>query len=913
MNPGRWALSAQRRRSADLEARHRRSSFRRAVAAFLLFAGVLAVASVSAAEPRSVAAGPVAPTQWPNSFLAAPQIEGWPNALRIFGGDPYQTSLAAALVMRGQGDFPFGTSDPSSGGVQSLGEATGWWGLGVCPKAVIVVAGDSIADALAASALSDSTGRSTEPFLERTAAADPLFDPPGGFARVDTYAAPILLTPSARSGATALAVSARLAAQDLRSGGCNTARQAIIVGGPSAVAPEIEAELVSIGYTEVFRVWGGNRYGTAVAVAAALGTGEVRPGVTSCADASTSDGKVTMGFWANSVVEWRPAPDECRLLNHAVVLTDGVDGIDALASGWWTSYWQVPVLLHNGTAELPVETAAALSLLPIENIIVLGGQQRVPSAVVTEAARLARANTIRVSGPDRYATSVEMAKQFGGWWPTGNSGGFAGAMLCIAGSAGNGTSARGSAEMLSAGPWCGAATSAIDRGAPARMLPPVNIPQPALVAAAGNEMRRRPTRDAVPIVLVPAGDDRLPEVVATFLEDAFAAPENCTVQSGAVQYAEALARRACPLPGFAVAFGNSSAITPEVLGEVSSALSGGAISPKLDSAILVGAQTPDPYSPFGVQSAPAIDFGVGAFVTTQSMAPVYFDRQVENLKLCIPRSAYSGARWLVVEANGTAAILEIPAQQWYLTDADGTPRSAGKGAPACMTIGPPEALTAPVLARSVGPSGTASDSLMLVVDTRRRLALTRPIDVVEPSTVGTPSETDPAQGGDTRFLFQNSSATGQVLLGERTETIISSNIVLRLYRGSAAPGADADGAVADTFTANWEIRTESGTLKGTAQGEAILENGVWHFRGVTVLRSGSFAQKVFGSPAPAVSDEGPRPIRPIGVPIEPLRVGTSDAYGAGGFSATLKVNSPGTADDTLSWRPEAYINTLTAP
>ena len=896
-----------------LPAQPRHSKIRGATAALLLFAGVLAAASAGAAEPTAVAAGPVAPTQWPSSFLAAPQIEGWPNALRISGSDRYQTSLAAALVLRGQGGFPFETPDPSSGGVRSLSEAKGWWGLGVCPKAIIVVAGDSPADALAAAALSDSTGRSTEPYLRRSSAADPLFDPPGGFARVDTFAAPILLTPSARTGATALAVSVRLAAQDLRSGGCNTARQAIIVGGSAAVAPEVETELVSIGYTEVFRVGGANRFGTAAAVATALGTAPVPQGATGCADPSAADGTATMGFWANSVVEWRENPEECRLLGRTVVLTDGIDGIDAIAAGWWTSYWQVPVLLHNGTDELPMETATALSLLDVENIVVLGGLERLSQPAVRAAARLARANTIRVAGADRYATSVVMAEHFGGWWPTGSGHDFASSMLCLVASSDSGRQQRGWADALGAGPWCGAATGATSRGTPARMLPPVDVSQPAAVSRLESEMPQRPTRDAVPMLLVPAGANRLPDSVAAFLLDAFAAPELCESQTEPVAYAKALANGVCPVPGFAVAFGGDSVITDSLLGEVSAALSGNLIGETRIAPVLVGAQTPDPFSPYGVQATPGVEFGVGAFATTMAMTPIFYSDDSVGVQVCMPRGSYASSRWIVAEATDTSSVVELPKQRWYLGDADGIARSGGRGAPACVGIGPVESLAAPLLARGVGPSGAASDSLMLVADTGRRFALTGPIDANEPSTIGTPSELDPPEGGHTRWLFQTGAVTDRAMLGTRAESIVDTRIVLHLYRGTAVPASSTPNGVPDTFTATWQIRTERGTLIGSAQGEAILSAGVWHLRGATVLMSGTWASLVYGPPSPAVSDEGPPPVREAGVPFDPLRTGTSDAYGAGGFTATLTVNSSGTADDKLSWRPEAFVNTRPPP
>ena len=581
------------------------------MAAFVLAAVLLAGVPVIAAEPVAVGAGPVAPSQWPNSHLAAPQVEGWPNALRIFGADRYQTSLAGALTTRGTGGFPFDTADASSIGASGLPAAGDWWGLGMCPKSIVIVAGDSPADAISAAALSDPTGGSSEPFLRRVAAADPLFDPPGGFARVDTFAAPILLTPSARSGARALELPVRLAAQDMRSGGCNAARQAIIVGGIEAVPVEVEAELVSVGYTEVFRVSGDSRYGTAAAVANALGTAPVPDTADGCADPSAADGTAAMAFWANSVVEWRPDSAECRLLGRTVVLADGVDGIDAIAAGWWTSFWQVPVLLHDGSDRLPTETALALSLLDIEHILVLGGPSRLSQSVVDTAARLAGAEAMRVGGPNRYATSIEMAKHLGGWWPGASGAEFQASLLCLAGSSGTGRRARGWPDALGAGAWCGAASgAAANPGTPRRMLSPVTIREPAMVgtspgAAPGANAEAaapRPARDAVPVILVPIGAQRLPPSVEQFLLDAFAAPGSCAAFVGggatgssadSAAYATALARGTCPMPGFAVAFGGASSISPRLLGDVSAILSGRLTLAEEPTVALIGAETPD--------------------------------------------------------------------------------------------------------------------------------------------------------------------------------------------------------------------------------------------------------------------------------------------------------------------------------
>ena len=912
MTSGRWALSTQRSAGGAAAACRSRQRLRRAGAALVLVAGVIgATVGSAAAEPRSVPAGSVAPLQWPNSFLASPRIEGWPNALRIYGADQYQTSLAAALTLRGSGSFPFDSPHASPDASRNLSEASGWWGLDTCPKAVIVAAGDSPADALAAAALSDPTGNSSEPYLQRTAAADPLFDPPGGFARVDTFAAPILLTPSSREDATSLAVPVRLAAQDLRSGGCNTARQAIIVGGPAAIPPHIESELVSIGFAEVFRVGGVNRFGTAAAVAAALGTSPVPDDADRCADPDASDGTALLSYWSNSVIEWRDNAEECRLLGRTVALADGVAGVDALAAGWWTSFWQVPVLLHDGTDELPAETARALTLMEIDHIVVLGGLDRLPQPAVQAAARLAQAETIRVAGDDRFETSLRMAEHLGGWWPSGSGADFAGSVLCLASSSGEGDDPRGWADALIAGPWCGAATAATNRGAPRRMLPPVNVSHPAVVTEAGEELRRRPTRQATPVVLVPTAADRLPDSVASFLLDAFAAPPGCAANTEPAAYAAALQRGACPLPGFAVAFGAEEQLHAGLLGEVSAALSGDMAVSRNDAPLLVGAETPDELSVLGVQAAPGVPVGVGAFATTLGLAPVFHVTGGPGVQVCLPRGTYVNARWLVMEGATVAETVDVPARGWNRADADATARSAGAGSPACVRVAASRTPVSQLLARSVGPSGNTSDTVLLLEEADRRFALDEPIRATLPSVVGAPGDSDTADGGLTRWLFVDGASGVSASLGTEEEPIVSARIVVRLERGVAAGVPAPLARVADTFIAEWSIITERGTVGGTARGEGLLRDGVWHLRGATVLSTGSWVNTRYGSAPPAPSGDTLPSRQPDWASFDPLRVGTLEAYGAGGFWANLVVNAPGPDDDTLLWQPEAFINVPT--
>ena len=67
-------------------------------------------------------------------------------------------------------------------------------------------------------------------------------------------------------------------------------------------------------------------------------------------------------------------PMNANFWGKTVVLADGLAGVDALAAGWWTSYWQTPIVLHNGTDSLPLVTRNALLTTSIENVIILEGQ-----------------------------------------------------------------------------------------------------------------------------------------------------------------------------------------------------------------------------------------------------------------------------------------------------------------------------------------------------------------------------------------------------------------------------------------------------------------------------------------------------------------------------------------------------------
>ena len=877
--------------------------------------------------------GPVPPSQWPQSYLAAPQLEGWPNAVRMWGPDRHQTALAVSLTLRGNGGYPFDTADATSGGGRSLAAANGWWGLGLCPRSIIVVASDVPADALTAASLSDPTGRSSEPYLRRVAASDPLFDPIGGFARVDTFAAPILLTESTRAGADSLNHAARLAAHDLRNGGCNTARQAIIVGGPAAVPTQVEQELVSIGYGEVFRVSGQTRYGTAAAVAQSLGTRSIPRSVMGCRDSSASDGDAVPAFYANSVVEWRGRASKCELLGRTVVLAVG---LDALAAGWWTSFWQVPVLLHDGSSELPVETAVALSLLDVENLIVLGDTARVPEAVADLAAQIAGADMRRVAGADRYATSVEMAKIFGGWWPTPLGEHFARSSVCLVALSDESQRARGWPDALGAGAFCGAASAPAPADRPyvaERLVGPLDADEPGAVAwarrpaaAADSTAVPRPKHAAVPMLLVPAGANELPASVEKFLRDVFSVRRSCALAVGGIApdgsgardggaYAAAVNSGQCLAPGLALAFGGEAVITAEVLAQVSSLVSG-RLAPDIEpeQPLAVGAYARHHANPDRVEKAPDAKRGMGAFATRLPFDGTVFHRAddsgpigvtgsreaaaagapaVPHDWLCLPRGTYADARWLVAETSPDhAPTLEadLTALGWYLSDADGVQRTPRPASPGCLATSLPEGRS--TYLRAVGPQGRASLPVAVAADAYRRLWLSDAIEAVDPVSGGVPSDEPPSTGGITRLAFRNRDPGVYAHLPPRRRQATEAFVSAEVARGSG------DGAPS-TFSALWSVETAAGNVAGIAEGEARFVAGRWELRGMSVAQSGSWVRSLYGS----------LPEAPSGIATGAAVAGLADgSYGAGGFMATIAVNDPGSDDDTITWRVDAFIN-----
>ena len=766
-----------------------------------VIAAALALGLVAGPSAGAGADDAVPPSQWPATSTLSARLEGWPNAVRYSGNDRFQTNLAVTLGLRGRGDFPFDTPDRSSGGAVALSTANDWWGAGTCPRAVIVVTGDNPADSLGASALSDPTHQSLEPLLQRTAAADPLFDPIGGVARVDTDSAPILITASARSGAVSLSPATRIAANDLRRGGCTLARQAIVVGGTSAVPAGVDAELLSLGYREVFRVAGVDRYDTAARIAQSLGTAPAPNGDLTCADPDTTDGSTRQPFYANAVVELRESATSCRLLSRTVVLADGVTGADALAAGWWTSFWQVPVLLHDGDDSLPQATVDALLTMAVSNIIVLGGTARISAEVATEAKNLAGATElVRLAGSDRYDTSVQMAQRLGGWWPTGNAADFDSSMVCLAASGGNGVAATGWPDALGAGPFCGAISGAASNpGVPARALPAPSGASPTASAA----VSRQPAHDAVPILLVPTGSRSLPSSVATLLTGAFPSTGQWCNSS--------LAQAACSWPGFAIGFGGDAALAPALVAAASLIVGGGS-----------GQLGPVPPTE---AAAP--------FFTDLDMAPVFDQTPSGSARVCALRGTYTDARWLAVYSDtlGQRALdaIDIMMRARYLTDADAVGRTPFTGSPVCTRFAP----AAAVSARFVGLSGRVALLHVFDATAANRFTLGAPFAPGVPtSTSGSASDVTVADGSATALTF-DTGAAGSATSRSSSAAISSSSLSVTLQRPTGGLGPV-------TFTGSWAVVTSAGTVTGTAGGEALLIGNSWQLRGHSVFTGGTW-------------------------------------------------------------------------
>ena len=99
-----------------------------------------------------------------------------------------------------------------------------------------------------------------------------------------------------------------------------------------------------------------------------------------------------------------------------VIVANGLNYPDALSAGALGAKWKAPLLLTQPGA-LPAATQAEIARLKPSKIVVVGGTGAVSAGVLNTLKGLA-ANVIRVSGADRYSTSIAIAQA---GWPAGTA------------------------------------------------------------------------------------------------------------------------------------------------------------------------------------------------------------------------------------------------------------------------------------------------------------------------------------------------------------------------------------------------------------------------------------------------------------------------------------------------------------
>ncbi len=153
------------------------------------------------------------------------------------------------------------------------------------------------------------------------------------------------------------------------------ATTAHVLGGEGALSPQVEADLRAAGITTIERIAGADRYTTARKVAE-----EVTGGTATTA-------YLTEGA---NVVATRGWPDALS-----------VSGLAA---------WQGRPILLTLRDRLPEATASTIRDMGITEVVIVGGEGAVGPAVV-DALDALNVSVERVSGPDRFATSVAIAKR----------------------------------------------------------------------------------------------------------------------------------------------------------------------------------------------------------------------------------------------------------------------------------------------------------------------------------------------------------------------------------------------------------------------------------------------------------------------------------------------------------------------
>ncbi|HAS09439.1 MAG TPA: hypothetical protein DCS55_02800, partial [Acidimicrobiaceae bacterium] len=366
------------------------------------------------------------------------------------------------------------------------------------------------------------------------------------------------------------------------------------------------------------------------------------------------------------------------------------------------------------------------------------------------------------AGADRYATSVAMAETFGGWFATGDGGDHDASMVCLAASSGGGAASVGWPDALGAGPWCAAAGGlATATPAPARGLPPVSGPHPRTTRAG------TPSHDAVPVLLTPVNATDLAGSVADFLGGTFDPAE---AWCSSVQASDT-----CLDPGFVVAFGGPAVVTGAALRQAARAVSG-------ETYVVYEDQVPTAQP---------------SFWTELDLRPVYAQGgaadEVTLGRACAARGALRGVRWLAAYLDASADVFgaadDVFGAGRYVRDHDGTARTPGESAPACVQV--PETGSTTVNAVGVSVSGNVADAGIFDVSEDRRFELSQPIEQTGAEVFEGTDATIDDDGTISRWTFADDGLTGTVATSEgESAAVTAASVDIRLRRGGGSEDPD---------------------------------------------------------------------------------------------------------------------------
>lgn len=580
---------------------------------------VTAVAALVAVPTVPSQAAPPPALQTPSFSPAGFDLSTTSYTLQFEGAGRRQTAGAMAVTASNTGGaddaFPFDQGDKTA-----VDEA---YGFGTCPKAVGIAADDAPADSMSASSAFNMM------LVGVTIASGGSKGTPGN---VDTTDGVLLLTQSARTGATDLSPEVLQAIQKIRDAGC-AAFDSVVFGGPAAVPPTAITTLDTVTNT-VFEFAGDNRQDTSRKVARAVIAG--MGGLPTVTHHPVAD----------------PTGDSDVVLENAVFLVEAQTGADGLAIGSFAAVNHVPVLITD-TMPLHSVTSEAMTEFQPENIIVLGRDAAIHPTTAAAASTAAGGATITtIGGAARADTSVDISKQLFNIWPefavdagSGDANGFySRRAFGFARSEGRGADHVGWPDVLSSAWWLG--LYALHGENPSREAPPVEKNGPGTTKLSGDDA-------PMPVPMLLTGQAGLPSVVATYVSSLYPDPENmhtATQTDGDLDDG-----------GFGFVFGGDAAVAHTQTLDIAQRLSGGTY---------VAANRSDlaPTMTDGRVFYTNLDFS--AYTPGNPTTGGPHGETAAGDKVCAFRNALTGTEWLTTYKDGNFRAQSLVA---YETDGNGFP------------------------------------------------------------------------------------------------------------------------------------------------------------------------------------------------------------------------------------------------